>query len=430
MKLPERMNSTAASIYRLHESRRDERPRSYLGASEIGESCLRRLWLRFRWCESEQFEGRMLRLFDTGVREEARVLAELRDCGMEIAGEQHEVEALNGHFGGHLDAAVLGLVEAPGTWHVLDVKTAKASKFAEFKRHGAVRTWPKYTAQLQVYMGLTGMDRAALFVVCKDTDEIEVERFHFDEAEYERLMARAESVVFAAEPPPRISSDPAWYECKFCPFHAQCHGQQAPLPTCRSCAHSTPERDGSWRCEWRGLTLDAEAQQAGCEDHRPIPALVDSFLELTAAEGNVIDWRNKLTGALVRQPDYSSLEIRNAMDKKFLGDDFVKMMKTTFPGARVVPSEPQLSWQTFKNGTRHIRREVNGAFAGYVPQTDENMEAVAAQGNIEYAGDPNEIDDDLPWIDDEQNDASGGKDGVPKPVGRARRGARRVSNVP
>ena len=37
-------------------------------------------------------------------------------------------------------------------------------------------------------------------------------------------------------------------------------------------------------------------------------------------------WRNKLTGGLVQQPEYSSLELRNATDKAFLGSEFVAML--------------------------------------------------------------------------------------------------------
>jgi len=429
--IPAPMNTTAAAIYALHERRRDETPRAYLGASELGESCARRLWLRFRWVEVEAFEGRMLRLFDTGSREEARVLQELRDIGCRVEGTQHEVEACGGHLKGHMDAAVLGLVEAPATWHVVDVKTAKASKFAEMQKKGAGEVYPKYAAQLMLYMGLTGMERAAFFLVCKDTDEIAVERLLFVRPEFDRLLARAASIIFAAEPPPKISTDPTWFECRFCPFHQHCHGTQAPLVNCRTCAHSTPLEDGSWHCAHHDATIPEDVQRDGCVEHRPHPALVESFLALEGSEGNVVRWRNKLTGGLVQQPEYSSLELRNATDKAFLGSEFVAMMKGRFPGTKVVPSAPKLSWQTFRNGTRHIRSERPGHQATYLPQTPENLAAIAAQGNREYSGQPPEIEDDLPWINaDESNRASGSANSAAKPRGGARRGSRRVSDVP
>ena len=43
-----------------------------VGASSIGHKCERYLWYQFRWFFREKFNGRMLRLFDRGHREEAR----------------------------------------------------------------------------------------------------------------------------------------------------------------------------------------------------------------------------------------------------------------------------------------------------------------------------------------------------------------------
>ncbi len=45
------------------------KPRKHLGASQIGHPCLRYLWYQFRWCAESKtsFDGRMLRLFETGT---------------------------------------------------------------------------------------------------------------------------------------------------------------------------------------------------------------------------------------------------------------------------------------------------------------------------------------------------------------------------
>ena len=58
--------------------------RDHLGASLIGHSCNRYLWLTFRWAVMPKFEGRMLRLFNTGNREEIRIAEELRGIGVEL----------------------------------------------------------------------------------------------------------------------------------------------------------------------------------------------------------------------------------------------------------------------------------------------------------------------------------------------------------
>lgn len=339
--LPDPKHSLAQAIYGLHERREaDAEARPYLGASVLGESCSRRLWLGFRWAGAERFDGRMLRLFDTGHREEARVLDELRALGLEVwdrdeNGEQYGVRAHGGHFRGHADAIVRGLPEAPATAHLVDVKTINAKKYAELKKHGFAKTFPRYMAQAQAYMGLLELERAAFIFVVKDTDEIHVERFAFDESLFDALMEKAGRVIFAAEPPPGVSTDPDWWECKTCPFFDHCHGTAAPAVSCRTCAHVTPMPDGTWRCELHDKTLSVAEQRAGCDDHRMIPSTISTFAELLDADGNDVRYRNKLTGAEFvngDRPGYSSEEISACADKRALGDVDIDALRDEFDG--------------------------------------------------------------------------------------------------
>ena len=341
--IPPPLHGTVRSIYRMHEDRAERAPRPYLGCSELGEACSRRLWLSFRWAGREQFDGRMLRLFGTGEREEARLIEELVAIGVEVEGPQFEVEAFGGHLKGHLDGAVLGLEEAPKAWHVLEVKTFKAKLFAEIVTKGVAEAKPVHWAQLQLYMGLTGMERAAYFAICKDDDQIDLQRVDFDKSAFAKLMAKAEAVIFADLPPLRISDDPAWFACRFCPFHAQCHGTKVPAMSCRSCAHATPIPAGGLGCEYHGAELDEPSQRAGCGEHRYIPILLEHVAELVeASDGNRVRWRNKLTGRTFDQPGYDSSELANAADFRVIGDDFVQEFKKVFGNeARVIAPQPK-----------------------------------------------------------------------------------------
>lgn len=342
--LPEPINQTAAAIYALYQQREaGEQARPYLGASVLGDPCARRLWLGFRWADREQFEGRMLRLFQTGHREEARVLDDLRAIGVQVwdrqpDGRQFAVEFCGGHGRGHLDAIVLGLPEAPKTPHVCDVKTVNTKKLAELKKIGFRKTYPKYHAQGTIYAGLMDLDRAAFIFVCKDTDEIYLERFEFERAEFDRLMARAASIIFAAEPPVKLSEDPAWYECKFCQFHAHCHGTAAPAATCRSCAHATPVQTGVWTCECPGYerSLPEPLQRTGCDRHRVIPILLSNWATPTDMDGDAVVYRNNLTGNEFSngpRPDgYSSAELSACADKGAIGAPELKSFRDEFDG--------------------------------------------------------------------------------------------------
>lgn len=349
--IPEPLHATSAAIYALHAARMaTEDSRGYLGWSNLGSPCERALWLGFRWAAKENFDGRMARLFETGHREEARVIDELRAIGCKVwdrdeFGRQFGVSAHGGHLRGHADAVVLGLPEAPETPHLVDVKTINAKKFEELLKKGLRELFPRYWAQGQGYMGGLSLERAFFIFVCKDDDRIHCERFYFDPVEYQRLLARAERIITAPEPPPRISSDPAWWQCKTCAMHPLCHGDKAPEVNCRTCAHSTPEVDGDarWSCAHHRRDLTIEQQRTGCAGHRYIPILLERIGQQVDAwddpDGNAAvryrtpDGAEFVNGA---PPHFSSVEIRAAKHKAMLADPQVQRIKADWPGARMV----------------------------------------------------------------------------------------------
>lgn len=63
---------------------RDRPFRNHLGGSQIGRKCDRELYYIFRWFRRPTFEGRMLRLFDRGHKEEARFIELLASVGIEV----------------------------------------------------------------------------------------------------------------------------------------------------------------------------------------------------------------------------------------------------------------------------------------------------------------------------------------------------------
>ena len=282
--LPERPSLTRDAIFAAYEADRDDGFRPHLGASQIGKSCERALWYDFRWATPARFPGRILRLFETGQLEEARLVRNLRRTGATVlevdpeTGRQWRVEAHGGHFGGSLDAVAIGLLEAPKIWHVVEFKTHSAKSFRELAAKGVAEAKPQHWAQMQVYMHLTGITRALYAAVCKDDDDLHIERVPADREAAERLMAKAARVIFAQHPPARISEDPAWWECRFCDHHALCHGEGAATVTCRSCLHATP-LEGGWSCARWSTALDPAAQKRACAKHLFVPALVPGEVE-------------------------------------------------------------------------------------------------------------------------------------------------------
>jgi hypothetical protein len=335
--LPEPMHTTVAKIYQAYESDAEEGNRPHLGASLIGHACERYLWMTFRWVDAKKFPGRMLRLFETGQLAEARFTANLRRIGVEVHdttpdGKQWRVSDLGGHFAGSMDGAGRGFPEAPKTWAVLEYKTHGEKSFNELVKNKVQKAKPQHYAQMQVYMGYTGMDRAMYMAVNKNTDDLYTEWVHFDPVEFAKMKARAERVVTANEPPLRISNDPSWFVCKMCDFHEHCHGEKAPAVNCRTCAHSTAELDGDskWTCnvpvqpigEGAGENIDIQRQRHGCPSHRYIPILLEKFATQTDyVNGDVVYTDG--TGATFANGEgpgaLTSQEIRTAESKSMLG---------------------------------------------------------------------------------------------------------------
>lgn len=311
--IPSPINSTVAAIYRGYEERRGEELRPHLGASQIGHPCSRALWYGFRWALTKDFDGRMLRLFETGQLEENRLIRDLRHIGVEVSafdpeGNQWRVSALGGHFGGSMDGCAVGIPEAPKTWHVLEFKTHNLKSFTDLQAKGVMEAKPMHFAQMQVYMELTGMTRALYLAVCKNDDQLYAERVEHDPVAAAKLLAKAERIIFSDEPPARISDNPSWWECKFCDYHPVCHGESVALVNCRTCAHVTAAKDGTWRCEvdHTDEPITVEEQRHGCHLHRYNPHLLANVAEYLGGNGKDAEYRDRKTGKVFWNGDGTS----------------------------------------------------------------------------------------------------------------------------
>ena len=333
-------SQTVQAIYAWHESKREDKPRTYLGASQIGAECERSLWYSFRHCGGEEFSGRMLRLFETGDLAEFRFVDELKGIGCTIhevdpqTGKQFEVKDLGGHFSGHMDGAGVGIPEAPQAWHVLEFKTHNAKSFAKLKNHGVKKSKPQHYAQMAVYMKLTGMKRALYLAANKDTDELYSERLRWEEGvaeDADRLMERAKRIIEATAPPSRISDAADSFACKWCSYKNLCHGlgEGGAVPCgsgCRTCVHATPEMDGDgrWTCNQTGskVQITIEKQALGCIEHKFVPGLV-TFAEPVDSSKDWIEYRNA-DGTTWRngRQDYTSKEL-NKLPDPMVGAGFV-----------------------------------------------------------------------------------------------------------
>jgi hypothetical protein len=253
--------------------------RTHLGCSLIGHDCKRYLWYSFRWAHREQFDGRMQRLFNRGHREEDRFVEYLRGIGAQVwthddaqppkaNGElpQYRVTWCGGHAGGSLDGVVV-LPEKYGIPYPL---------LAEFKTKGDGRKWqklvedgmpyaePKHWAQTCSYATEYDLNGILYMSVNKNTEDLFVQILKTDRAHGAHMKAKAGMIVDSRKAPPRISDNPTFSACVYCPMKKICH-EGAPLEkNCRSCKNAVPIANAKWLCELYGQAIPDDVIATGC----------------------------------------------------------------------------------------------------------------------------------------------------------------------
>lgn len=271
---------TVEAIYKKYEENKGDPFRNHLGASLIGRQCERQLWYSFRWCTKPKFNGRMLRLFQTGFREESRLIKDLRDCGITVydrdpdSGKQIHYTSFGGHFAGSLDGVSQGFEEAPVSWHVLEVKTTNTKSFKVLQSSGVKIAKPEHFYQMQTYMGWAGLERAYYFAVCKETDEIYGERVYFDKDIFDQIEDKANRIVFADSPLSKTTLNTDSFECRYCDHKEICHNGRLPEVNCRTCSYSDPIYEGKWKCCKCNLEIEPIQQRKALPCHIFIPGLV------------------------------------------------------------------------------------------------------------------------------------------------------------
>lgn len=344
---------TLEAIDAAMEAGQQARFRPYLGMSEIGRPCDRELWLKFRWAVRPSFNSATLRRFDDGHRSEDIMAARLRMVpGVRLLtvgedGQQFGFSDFGGHFRGHMDGAILGLREAPKTWHVWEHKATNEAKFKQLGKlvqdvgeKAALAKWDAvYYAQAVLYMHYSGMTRHYLTCATPGTRDVISVRTEPDPEHAARLIAKAERIIFDDRMPEPVSGDPSYYLNKWCSTKEFCHpesyGRIWPELNARTSALATPERDGTWTHAGRVLSLDEQAQCPPDHVLHPdmVPWPLDGERSTETEACYLIDGKPVMNGAPGRGV-YSSAELIANAALCAEGNECVEMLRGD--GARVV----------------------------------------------------------------------------------------------
>ena len=203
----------------LVNKRCNEKQRDYIGASEIGHPCARKVWYSYNQKENKSISEKLLMTFEIGHYIESMVIDLIIGARITMM-TNFNTKGITGTIKGHVDAFI---VDDNGEAYVLEIKSACNTQFNIFKNKGVMGWKMQYYAQVQAYMGMNGVNKAILLAINKDTSEMHEEIIDFDAVYYNELNSRAEYIINAKEPPERINKNPCFFICKTCPFVRECH---------------------------------------------------------------------------------------------------------------------------------------------------------------------------------------------------------------
>jgi hypothetical protein len=207
-----------------------DQARGYLGASLIGDDCLRKI--QFEWMvATTTFPARVHSIFARGHFFEAESRQLLVDAGFAFAPpEVLGFVAADGLIAGHADGIIINAPAFPGfylaTPALWEHKGLNAKNYRAVERDGLAKMFPRYAAQVALYQNFLGVFNPALVTV---TNADTCERLHFavpfDARRAQEASDRAVQVIEAtraSELLPRL--DPACedFRCKMCSHRERC----------------------------------------------------------------------------------------------------------------------------------------------------------------------------------------------------------------
>ena len=122
----------------------------------------RELYYHYLQGDTQDFEPRILRIFDNGHAVHSRLQGYLQEIGILRATEvpvEHEEYEIKGHAD--------GILEINGVDGVLEIKSMNSNQF-----YGSYEPKAEHLVQANIYMFCLGIPRGCLLYECKDTQEL------------------------------------------------------------------------------------------------------------------------------------------------------------------------------------------------------------------------------------------------------------------
>ncbi len=266
-------------INKFCETYYEQGHRNHLGGSELGDDCWRKLYYTFHWVKLNHHDGQRMRLFNVGHSAEPRFVNYLKGIGFEVKeiaenGKQFKAEGALGHYGLSLD----GMCKAPERYQLsedlvlsLEFKTnGTGAYYNKVATEPLAKAKPVHWAQMCQGGYKFGLKYGLYLIENKNDSDITIKIVELDWNYGAQLEKKANEIIFAKEPPPRISENAAFQACKWCHQSDICHNGEQPEKNCRSCRNSTPTEDATWTCQLHQAIIPSDFIKIGCEQWLPI----------------------------------------------------------------------------------------------------------------------------------------------------------------
>lgn len=215
----------------LERERETQPKREYIGMSELGDECLRRVYYNTMDAPRKKLKGSKVRIFETGHVFEAMAARWLRAAGFvlmshEINGGQIRVSTADNIIKGHLDGVIISGpdigVAYPIGW---ETKALGDKWWKQIVKNGLEIANPKYYGQMQLYMAYQKLDNFLFTAINKNTEELYPEIIPFYPLSAQTFSDRGVNLIHACRegvPPKRMCPSASFFEAKWCEFVNVC----------------------------------------------------------------------------------------------------------------------------------------------------------------------------------------------------------------
>lgn len=208
-------------------AREAQKPRPYLGASLVGDECLRKC--QYTWQVESAHPARTMRIFARGHAAEETTAAAFLAAGfrLERGTDACEFSALDGRFKGHCDGIFRDgppTLKYPCLW---EHKCIGSKGWAKLEKNGLKAAYPTYYKQVMLYQAYMDLaDNPALLTAMNaDTCALLHILVPFDAETAQAISDRAVRIVEATEAHellPRVADSADDWRCNRCSHRERC----------------------------------------------------------------------------------------------------------------------------------------------------------------------------------------------------------------